>query len=155
MTKGIKEDLSVRFWRFVSKSSDPDGCWIWTGYKDPNGYGRVSVSPSRDRLAHRVAWMLTKGRWPAKSLLHRCDNPPCIRPDHMFEGTQRDNMRDMDNKGRRRTGKLCGEKCGFAKLTADLVRTIRDEAAKGEPQLYIARRHGLRRLLRLKFNVAF
>lgn len=138
MTKGIKEPLPTRFWRLVSKSDDPEGCWIWTGYRDPNGYGRVSVTPSRDRLAHRIAWMLTTGEMPKGFLLHRCDNPSCVRPDHMREGTQADNMRDMDAKGRRRTGRFPGELSNFAKLSESDVHEIRNLAARGLPQREIA-----------------
>ena len=86
------------FWSKVDRSGE---CWIWTGDKMPRGYGRVR---RRDRTyvgAHRVAWEIVKGPIPAGlHVCHRCDNPPCVRPDHLFVGTASDNARDRDAKGR-------------------------------------------------------
>lgn len=90
--------LHVRFWAKVSKS---DGCWEWIGRKDGGGYGKVYDEGKRDLCAHRVAWALTYGPAPHDAqVLHRCDNPACVRPDHLFLGTNTDNMRDMVAKGR-------------------------------------------------------
>lgn len=76
------------------------GCHEWTRARDPNGYGRVEWE-GRPWLSHRVAWTLLVGPIPAgRNVLHRCDNPPCGNPDHLFLGSQSDNMRDAWNKGR-------------------------------------------------------
>jgi len=98
------------FWaRVVPVSDDPDGCWEWTGGRDAKtGYGkfRLLYSGRQPHLwAHRVAYLLSRGVLPeGRRVLHRCDNPPCCRPDHLFVGTQRDNLRDMLAKGRGRWG---------------------------------------------------
>lgn len=84
------------FWSRVDKSGE---CWVWTGGTIGGGYGRFSAAKI---LAHRHAWALTNGPVPdGLDVLHRCDNPPCVRPDHLFLGTHTENMRDMTSKGRR------------------------------------------------------
>ena len=94
-----------RFWAKV----DQDGpvpkhrpelgqCWVWTANTIPKGYGLFG----RKRYAHRYSWTLHYGTIPGKLwVLHKCDNPPCVRPDHLFLGTARDNYEDMRAKGRR------------------------------------------------------
>ncbi len=90
--------LAERFWSKVVRG---EGCWIWAASVDDHGYGRFGIGRLRIEPAHRVAWMVANGPIPdGLSVLHRCDNPPCVRPDHLFLGTQRDNMRDMIAKGR-------------------------------------------------------
>ena len=91
--------LYIRFW---SKVRTGTGCWEWTGARARFGHGLVHVGPG-GKLAqtHRVAWELMVGPVPeGMGVLHRCDNPPCVRPDHLFLGTQQDNVRDMWAKGR-------------------------------------------------------
>jgi hypothetical protein len=86
-----------RFWNKVERG---DGCWEWRGAKSRFGYGRFIVGRN-NRLAHRVAWAATRGEIPVgMNVCHRCDNPSCVNPDHLFLGTQRDNVRDMHEKGR-------------------------------------------------------
>ncbi len=85
-----------KFWAKVQKS---DGCWVWQGCI-VRRYG-VLGHDGKQVKAHRVAWGLTNGPIPnGLSVLHKCDNPPCVRPDHLFLGTQLDNMRDCSAKGR-------------------------------------------------------
>lgn len=90
-----------RFWAKVKKS---DACWEWQGGRLPHGYGRIVISRKEGAVrAHRFSWELHFGPIPDGMVIcHRCDNPPCVRPDHLFVGTQSDNMRDCVNKGRLR-----------------------------------------------------
>lgn len=88
-----------RFWSKVDKSGD---CWEWTACRTRAGYGQFK-SDGRLHRAHRLAWALTNGPIPeGKHVLHRCDNPGCVNPDHLFLGSHQDNMDDMSNKGRRK-----------------------------------------------------
>lgn len=92
-------DFVERFWNNIVKNA-PDECWGWRAYKDPNGYGQMSVFGKLQR-AHRISYSLhfgaiTKGMF----VCHRCDNPECTNPDHLFLGTNKDNMKDAYKKGR-------------------------------------------------------
>ncbi len=88
---------SARFWQKVQKG---DGCWEWQGSRNKLGYGITSLR-GRAIRAHRVSWEIVNGPIPDGLLVcHRCDNPACVRPDHLFLGTQIDNLRDMRTKGR-------------------------------------------------------
>jgi hypothetical protein len=92
--------LAVRFWAKVQKSA---GCWTWTANHLPKGYGVIGVGAADQglKLAHRVSWEIHFGPIPAGLFVcHRCDNPPCVRPDHLFLGTVQDNVDDMVAKGR-------------------------------------------------------
>lgn len=78
---------------------DGEGCWEWTGYTK-NGYGVISLNDAHAYL-HRLSWRLHRGPIPeGLSVLHRCDNKRCVRPDHLFVGTQQDNVDDMHAKER-------------------------------------------------------
>jgi DNA-binding CsgD family transcriptional regulator len=94
-----RRPLAERFWSRVHKNR---GCWIWSGSRNRRGYGTINYDGNRPALTHRVAWELTNGPIPeGMHVLHRCDNPACVRIDHLFLGTDLDNVRDMDRKGRR------------------------------------------------------
>lgn len=85
------------FWDKVDKSGE---CWEWIGNKLESGYGRIGYKRKRI-LAHRFAWELVNGQIPNSLLVcHSCDNPGCVKPNHLFIGTQTDNMRDMMKKNR-------------------------------------------------------
>lgn len=103
---------------------DPEGCWEWQGPTGTNnGYGKTTFA-GQYGLAHRVAWEVTHGEIPdGMKVLHRCDNPLCCRPDHLWLGTQADNVRDREQKKRRRN--LHGEEIGTSKLTEADVRQMR------------------------------
>lgn len=90
------------FWSKVDLSN-LEGCWPWIAATDKDGYGVY-----RRGRAHRVAWFLHYGLLPNLCVLHKCDNPPCIRWDHLFSGTTADNNRDMAEKGKRgRSCRIC------------------------------------------------
>lgn len=107
-----------RFWKRVNKTQ---GCWIWTGGKDSAGYGQISVRRKKERT-HRLAWLLTLGRIPKGMFVcHKCDNPSCVNPAHLFLGSNRDNMEDKIRKKRH----VFGERTPNSKLTVGDVRFIR------------------------------
>lgn len=89
----------IRFFKFVEYDTN-GGCWLWTGSLNKKGYGKFSVSRRQWTAAHRVSWIMTHGRRPSKFVLHRCDIPCCVNPDHLFEGDAKANAEDMVKKGR-------------------------------------------------------
>lgn len=93
----VPEPWQDRFWRKVVKG---DGCWLWTGHRGSGGYGRFWLN-GKQVLAHRTSWEITNGPIPdGLYACHRCDNPPCVKPAHLFLGTALDNAEDRDRKGR-------------------------------------------------------
>ena len=98
----MRKTMEERFWAKVNKT---DGCWEWTAHKLFNGYGRFSINKKPD-YSHRVSWLIAHGEYPTgKHVLHTCDNPGCVRPDHLVLGTMGDNMADRDSKHRQYTKK--------------------------------------------------
>jgi hypothetical protein len=108
----------------VDQSAGESACWIWTALTNEDGYGRF-WSKGSHVYAHRFAWQLVNGEIPAgMKVLHSCDNPPCCNPAHLSLGTQLENIQDMLSKGR--GGRLQGEQKENAKLTDDLVVSLRN-----------------------------
>lgn len=138
-----KPSMLDRFWAKVEKSS---GCWLWQAAKDERGYGRFGVGSHGARLAHRVSWELVNGPLPhGMWVLHRCDTPSCVNPNHMFLGTHEDNMEDMAAKGRGRKNHPTGERAYRAKLTLEQAQEIRRLRASGMTQIAVAQQFGIHR----------
>lgn len=124
MAGKVTKPLAQRFGEKVEVAST--GCHLWTGYKMPNGYGQFGGWDEKGKrrmlLAHRVAYELAFGQIPIETLVcHKCDVPACVNPDHLFLGTQTDNMGDAVLKGRAARG----ERQGSSKLTEQQVKKIK------------------------------
>lgn len=91
-----------RFWAKVTKLNGPDACWVWTSARNQYGYGLFWVTSLKRAIpAHRLSFALAGGVVPdGLCVCHRCDNPICVRPEHLFVATHGDNLRDMVRKGR-------------------------------------------------------
>lgn len=110
------------------------GCWLWIGGQNEHGYGIIGVGGRKDGVAkaHRVSWELNRGKLsPGDNVLHKCDNPSCVNPDHLFIGSLADNSRDCVKKGRNFTPDNRGERATWAKLSAEDVREIRKKEKTG------------------------
>jgi len=118
---GKQKPIEERFWAKVNKSG-PNDCWNWIGGKDEDGYGRIGVGPIPGKVlkTHRFSYTIHKGEIPDGMLIcHKCDNPSCVNPKHLFAGTNLDNRRDAKKKGRQYYP-------GFlSKLTVDQVKEMR------------------------------
>lgn len=144
------------FWAKVDRETGPTQphmstpCWVWTGANNHKGYGCLRVrGERRNEHAHRHSWALANGPIPdGLWVLHHCDHPPCVNPDHLFLGTVKTNSEDMARKGRGKNqisfadGPL-GDAHPAAKLTEAIVRECRIRAAAGELQPELAREFGV------------
>lgn len=136
----IPAEWLAPFWERVDKSG---ACWLWQGTLDSGGYGVFRLV-----RAHRISWVIANGPLAAGELvLHHCDNRRCVRPMHLFMGTQRDNVLDMVAKGRHTTGgwrsKVRGQDHPAAKLTDEQVAAVRVLRASGWSQRRIGSLLGL------------
>jgi len=126
-----------RFWKKVEKTSS---CWLWTGARFSNGYEAFRLR-GKQRRAHIVIFEWTNGSTSDLRVCHTCDVKHCVNPEHLFLGTQSDNIRDMFSKGRQRERR--GEISNWAKLTENDVRRIRQLYADGFYQREIAAMYGM------------
>jgi hypothetical protein len=130
----IHGNPAANFWHQVYQDgpvlaaySGLGSCWIWAGYRDHAGYGQIQWN-GKKRGSHVAAWFLAHGVWPdGLCVLHRCDNPSCVRAEHLFLGTHQDNVADKVSKGRQ----LKGQKNATAKLTEQNVQEIRATYVRG------------------------
>lgn len=116
--------IEKRFFQHIVAGDN--GCIHWTGAKNGKGYG-LFYHDGRQRRATHASWFIAHGVWPEDQVLHTCDNPGCVAPDHLMLGSNRDNVDDMLTKGRQ----LKGEDKPSAKLTEDVVLEIRRRGAAG------------------------
>jgi hypothetical protein len=141
---GLSAATTSRFWAKVAIQETPDVCWEWTGAVAGSGYGSFKVN--REAVsAHRIAYRMANGRLPAGGLVirHKCDNPRCVNPAHLEEGTKADNSMDMVTRGRNPARNTVGENNGAAKLTLDKVSEIRRRGELGETNVSIAASFGV------------
>ena len=118
-----------RFWSKVKRTEY--GCWLWQSTTNSTGYGRF-VQNGKYLRAHRVVWEMCYGPIPdGFVVMHRCDTPSCVKPEHLKLGSQAENMADMAAKGRGRNAGFQGSACGNSKLTEGAVRDIRAKYRKG------------------------
>jgi hypothetical protein len=131
--------------RFWSKVAKRERCWEWLGSQDRFGYGVIGASQhQRARKAHRVSWELHNGPIPeGLYVLHRCDNPPCVRPEHLYLGTDKENARDRASRHRGRENRQLGQANANVKLTEEDVRAILAALQTGATQQSVADRFGV------------
>lgn len=146
----------ARFWSRVNVRARGGRCWEWKGSRQPKGYGTFRLANSTLQ-AHRVAYALAVGNIPnGAHICHHCDNPPCCRPDHLFAGSNDDNVADAMAKGRGHLRGVAlgvdptpserrarGERQARAKLTASQVVELRHLVAQGIPYVALAQAYGI------------
>jgi hypothetical protein len=130
--------LEERFWEKVNKT---ETCWLWTGATLGSGYGSIFVElPRRADQAHRVSWKMAFGEInPGLSVCHKCDTPLCVRPDHLFLGTAKENCADMHQKKRWRSPWISRKPALSREAVADII------ANRGLSLHELARRHRVAR----------
>ncbi len=135
-------ELSEVFWSKVAKG---EGCWTWTACRYTQGYGGFGIKYEGKwylALAHRVAYLLTHETLPpSAAVCHSCDNPACVRPDHLWLGTRKDNAQDCLAKGR--WAVIEGDQHGNARLTSAAVRVARQRHADGYGVTALAHEYGV------------
>ena len=115
----MNDKIKKRYERKVIKNGQ-DKCWDWSASKMNFGYGRMGVGGNKWNTAHRISWEIHVGKIPkGMFVLHKCDNPPCSNPKHLFLGTQRENIQDARNKGR--MSSVGGEKCATTVYSDEYV----------------------------------
>lgn len=139
---GTRRPAKLRFWEKVDKRGIDD-CWPWTGAQDGRGYGRF-WDGQKHTTAHRFVFKLYHGNIPNHILAcHKCDNPSCCNPHHLFAGTDADNAADKVQKGRQRNTPAPGEKNPKAKVSSADVICIRQQYADGASIIQLASAYSL------------
>lgn len=124
------------------KVNPETGCWEWTAYRMKEGYGVLGIRGHYTDRAHRFSYKRFRGPIPPGMLVcHTCDNPPCVNPEHLFLGTNADNVADRERKGRGR--RAIGSLAGHAKLNERKVLRIKQRLAAGANQSAVARQYGV------------
>lgn len=124
----ITDKQQQRFWRYTKQSQN---CWLWQGSRQNRGYGHMTMGSKQYMLAHRFSYWLHTGQHPGTLLVcHHCDNPQCVRPDHLFLGTPKDNSQDMASKNRKQ----------------DPRRLLKPRAVREIRRLYATGQYSLREL---------
>lgn len=138
-----KIDPAIRFEKFIDKSLEHNGCWIWIGAKSGGRYGTFSLSHHNQIGAHVFALEAALGRklMPGMQALHSCDVRECVNADHLFEGTCLDNVRDKINKRRG----IFGDRHPMAKLSESDVIAIRKKHSEGASHSALAASYGVTR----------
>ena len=140
----LRLGVEERFWPKVMRPMDWTSCWEWQGAKRRLGYGRFKTKSYTTVSAHRLSYALYYGVSPGEMhVCHRCDNPQCVNPEHLFLGTNADNVADKVTKGRAIGRDQRGERNAAAKLTARAVDEIRDLISAGHKNTHIAARYGV------------
>lgn len=139
LTGYATEEFADRFWSKVDPTGD---CWLWTAYCKPQGYGQFTLRKGQFYGAHTISYALAKGPvLPGQVVCHHCDNPPCVNPDHLFLGTQQDNVRDMFKKGR--APRTHGTDRHNARLTESAVKEIKNAVERRGLQTELANFYGV------------
>lgn len=135
--KNYDEDMKQKLFSKIKQVND---CWEWQGSLHRQGYGNFPYKNS-GQLAHRVSWILFNGEIPSgMNICHKCDNPPCVNPDHLFVGSYQDNINDMFRKGRKNHQ---GENHPKVKLSSSQVLEIRELLNKKITQEEICKKYGI------------
>lgn len=137
----MNEQIVKRFFNKVDKS---EGCWNWTALRSKQGYGRLTAL-RKDYTAHRMSWIIHNGEIPEGLFVcHRCDNPSCVNPDHLFLGNAKDNAIDRNHKNRHRDDN--GDKHPCAKLSNSQVLDIRKKLEQGIQGKKLAKEFNISRM---------